>query len=101
MLLIGTSLLARSFVAVLSADRGYRSDHILSFSVWVYDEYPDGAQRLQFVQRVLDRLSAIPGVERAAMGSALPMADAITGETADAAPETVRRSPLLARVFGA
>ena len=54
-LLIGTSLLARSFVAVLSADRGYRSDHILSFSVWVYDEYPDGAQRLQFVQRVLDR----------------------------------------------
>jgi predicted permease len=85
-LLIGTSLLARSFVAVLSADRGFSSDHILSFSVWVYDEYPDGAQRLQFVQRVLDRLSAIPGVERAAMGSALPMADAITGETADVIP---------------
>lgn len=85
-LLIGTSLLARSFVLVLSADRGYLSDHVLSFTVWVYDEYPDGAQRLQFVQRVLDRLSATPGVESAAMGSALPMADEITGEKADVVP---------------
>jgi putative ABC transport system permease protein len=77
-LLIGTSLLARSFMLVLSADRGYRTDHVLSFTVWVYDEYPDGATRLQFVQRMIDRLSAIPGVESAAMGSALPMADEIT-----------------------
>jgi putative ABC transport system permease protein len=85
-LLIGTSLLARSFVQVMSADRGYRSDHVLSFTAWVYDEYPDGAQRLQFVQRMLDRLSALPGVEAAAMGSALPMADAITGEEANVVP---------------
>jgi len=85
-LLIGTSLLARSFVAVMSADRGYRTDHVLSFTVWVYDEYPDGAKRLQFVQRVLDRLIAAPGVQSAAMGSALPMADAITGEAADVVP---------------
>jgi putative ABC transport system permease protein len=85
-LLIGTSLLARSFVLVLSADRGYRTDHVLSFTTWVYDEYPDGARRLQFVQQMLDRLSAIPGVEAAGMGSALPMADDITGETADVVP---------------
>ena len=85
-LLIGTSLLARSFMLVLSADRGYRTDHVLSFTTWVYDEYPDGAKRLQFVQRMLDRLAAIPGVESAAMGSALPMADEITGETADVIP---------------
>ena len=85
-LLIGTSLLARSFVLVLSADRGYRTDHVLSFTVWVYDEYPDGAKRLGFVQQMIDRLSAIPGVESAAMGSALPMADEITGETADVTP---------------
>ena len=92
-LLIGTSLLARSFLLVLSADRGYRTDHILSFTTWVYDEYPDGAQRLQFVQRMLDRLSAIPGVESAAMGSALPLADAITGEEADVIPPGSAASP--------
>lgn len=85
-LLIGTSLLARSFVQVMNADRGYRSDHVLSFTAWVYDEYPDGPKRLQFVQQMLDRLSALPGVESAAMGSALPMADAITGEQADVFP---------------
>ena len=85
-LLIGTSLLTRSFVLVLSADRGYRTDHVLSFTTWVYDEYPDGPRRLQFVQQMLDRLAAIPGVESAAMGSALPMADEITGETADVTP---------------
>ena len=85
-LLIGTSLLARSFLLVLSADRGYRTDHVLSFTTWVYDEYSDGAQRLQFVQRMLERLSALPGVEDASMGSALPLAESITGETADVVP---------------
>jgi putative ABC transport system permease protein len=85
-LLIGTALLARSFMRVLSADRGYQSENVLSFTVWVYDEYPDGARRLQFVQQVLDRLSALPGVQSAAMGSAVPMADEITGETADIIP---------------
>jgi hypothetical protein len=32
---IGTSLLARSFLLVLPADRGYRSDHVLSFTTGV------------------------------------------------------------------
>jgi putative ABC transport system permease protein len=85
-LLVGTSLLARSFVAVLSADRGYRTDHILSFTNWVYDEYPDGAKRLEFVRSVIERLAALPGVQSVAMGSALPMADEITGEQADVIP---------------
>jgi predicted permease len=86
-LLIGTSLLVRSFIGVLSAERGYRTDNLLSFSSWVYDEYPDGAQRLNYVRAALDRLAALPGVQAASMGSALPLADAITGEMADIIPE--------------
>lgn len=85
-LLAGTSLLARSFFLVLSADRGYRTDHVLSFTTWVYDEYPDGARRFQFVQDVLERMAALPGVEAASMGSALPLAEEITGEQADVVP---------------
>ncbi|HEX6313309.1 MAG TPA: FtsX-like permease family protein, partial [Gemmatimonadaceae bacterium] len=92
-LLIGTSLLARSFVRVLAADRGYQSENVLSFSVWVYDEYPNGPQRLQFVQRMIERLSAIPGVQSAGMGSALPMANEITGETADIVPPGASAMP--------
>ena len=85
-LLIGTTLLVRSFMLVLAADKGYRTDDILSFSIWVYDEYPDPAGRYVFVQNVIERLAALPGVQSASMGSALPLADEITGEQADIYP---------------
>ena len=85
-LLIGTTLLARSFYLVLTAERGYQSENVLSFSVWVYDEYPDPAARYAFVQRTVERLAALPGVEMASMGSALPLADDITGTQADVIP---------------
>lgn len=87
LLLIGTTLLVRSFLLILSADRGYETDRRLAFTVWVYDEYPDGARRFAFVRDVIERLSALPGVEMVSMGSALPLADAITGEEADVIPE--------------
>jgi putative ABC transport system permease protein len=85
-LLIGTTLLARSFYLVLTAERGYESENVLSFSVWVYDEYPDPAKRYAFVSQTLERLGALPGVEMASMGSALPLADDITGTQADVIP---------------
>jgi putative ABC transport system permease protein len=85
-LLIGTTLLARSFYLVLTAERGYQSENVLSFSVWVYDEYPDPAGRYAFVQQVVERLGALPGVEMASMGSALPLAEDITGTQADVIP---------------
>lgn len=86
-LLIGTSLLVRSFLQVLSAERGYRTDRTLSFSTWIYDQYPEVAPREQFVRDVLERLRALPGVTNVAMGSALPLADQITGEDADVVME--------------
>jgi putative ABC transport system permease protein len=86
-LLTGTSLLVNSFLRVLSAERGYRTDHVLSFSTWVYDEYPDGISRHRFVTETLARLGALPGVRSVASGSALPLADGITGENADVIPE--------------
>lgn len=86
-LLAGTSLLVNSFVRVLAADRGYRTDHILSFTTWVYDEYPDAVGRYGFVTETIDRLAALPGVRAVAAGSALPLADGITGENADVVPE--------------
>ena len=92
-LLVGTSLLARSFVQVLSADRGYRTDHLLSFTTWVYEEYPDDDTRREFVRTVVDRLAALPGVEAVSMGSALPMAEEITGERVDVIPVGAAGAP--------
>ncbi|MBK6486786.1 MAG: ABC transporter permease [Gemmatimonadetes bacterium] len=82
-LLLGTSPLVRSFQRVLSAERGYTTDHVLSFTVWVYDEYPEPEARSAFARTVLERMRALPGVTHAALGSALPLADRITGEDAD------------------
>jgi predicted permease len=92
-LLTGTSLLVNSFLRVLSAERGYRTDHVLSFSTWVYDEYPDAVGRYRFVTETLDRLAALPGVRSVAAGSALPLADEITGENADVIPEGMTVTP--------
>jgi putative ABC transport system permease protein len=92
-LLIGTSLLVRSFMRILSADRGYRTDHVLSFTTWVYDEYPTPPLREQYVRAVLGRLGSFPGVRSVSVGSALPLADEITGETADVVMEGAAVTP--------
>lgn len=92
-LLTGTSLLVNSFLRVLSAERGYRTDHVLSFSTWVYDEYPDAVGRYRFATESLQRLAALPGVQSVAVGSALPLADGITGENADIIPEGMVVTP--------
>lgn len=82
-LLSGTALMVRSFMHVLSADRGYATQGIVSFTVWLYDQYPDAARLLPFVDRLTEQLGAVPGVNQVGLGSALPLADGITGEMAD------------------
>ena len=82
-LLIGAGLLVRSFREILSQDQGFSTAGTLSFSMWVYDEFPETPQREAFVRQVIERLQQLPGVDRVGMGSALPLADDITGEEAD------------------
>ncbi|MGQ0766171.1 MAG: ADOP family duplicated permease [Gemmatimonadota bacterium] len=82
-LLVGTSLLVRSFVAVLTADRGYQTGNLISFTTWVFGEYPRPADRERFVERVFEQLGMLPGVNSVTVASALPLADQITGESAD------------------
>ncbi len=82
-LLIGAGLLVRSFREILSQDQGFRTAGTLSFSMWVYDEFPTTPGREAFVRQVIERLQQLPGVDRVGMGSALPLADDITGEEAD------------------
>ena len=71
MLLIGAGLLMRSFVSVLSVERGYRTDHVLSASVFLWqDPLP---QRQQFVDRLIERLERLPVVEAAGITTSLPL----------------------------
>jgi putative ABC transport system permease protein len=72
-LLVGSALLMRSFVSVLHADRGYRSDHVLAATVFVYQWAPSARARVDYVDALLRRTSALPGVVTAGATSSLPL----------------------------
>ena len=74
-LLVGAALLGRSLVRVLSVDPGFRTEGLVAMDLAVaYSEDPSAKERLSpFYAHVLDRLRALPGVEEAAVASAVPM----------------------------
>ena len=73
-LLVGASLLVRSFVALLNADRGYDTSGILSARLSMpASMYPSQERRLAILNRVLSRLGGVPGVTAVAFTSELPL----------------------------
>jgi predicted permease len=72
-LLIGAGLLLRSFARLLEVDPGFRTARAFSFDVDLPPaRYPKPARRL-FLDRVLDRLQALPGVTAVGAASMLPL----------------------------
>jgi putative ABC transport system permease protein len=73
-LLVGASLLVRSFVALLNADRGYETSGVLSARLSMpASMFPSPERRLAILERVLTRLAAMPGVTTVAFTSELPL----------------------------
>jgi putative ABC transport system permease protein len=71
--LVGAGLLARSFVALLHTDPGFTPDKGLALEVQLGTlSVPE---RTLFVDQVLDKVSAVPGVQAVAVSSALPFHD--------------------------
>src|SRR5262249_49382583 len=60
-LLIGAGLLIPSFVKLLGVDPGYRAENLLTARIALPPRYRDNAQRVQFYERILQRLPALPG----------------------------------------
>jgi putative ABC transport system permease protein len=73
-LLVGAGLMLRSLGALARNDKGFRTDGILVTSLQAWSYYPTQPQRAEFVRQAVDRLAALPGVERVAMTSSLPLA---------------------------
>jgi putative ABC transport system permease protein len=72
-LLIGAGLLMRSFVALCQVNLGLRADHVLAAGLLMPpDRYKTTTQVSSFVQPLLARVKALPGVVDAAESSALP-----------------------------
>jgi putative ABC transport system permease protein len=61
-LLVGASLLGQSLRRLLSEDLGFATDRRLLITTHIWDRYPDPAQRGAFMEQVIGRIEALPGV---------------------------------------
>jgi len=75
-LLIGAGLLVRSFEHVLEVQPGFEPHHLVTAKIWLAvpndpkgDPYFTPEKRAAFHQEILRRISALPGVEQAAIGN--------------------------------
>ena len=71
-LLISAGLLIRAVMRVQSVHPGFDAEHVLTLRTALATHY-DSVRRVDFYQRVLSEVRALPGVESAAYLSGLPM----------------------------
>jgi predicted permease len=73
MLLIGAGLLLKSYERLRSADMGCITQGVLTMHLGLPDaRYTTPAQRADFFDSLLQRVRALPGVDAAAFGTAVP-----------------------------
>lgn len=73
LLTTASALLARSFIAVMGVDPGFRSDGLLTFQLNVPPRYAAPAARLTYYDDLFSRLAAINGVVAAGGTTRLPL----------------------------
>ena len=74
-LLIGAGLLVKSFVHVLTADRGFNAEQVLTANLSAFSiKYAEPEQQALFFQQFLERVKTVPGVEAAAIVNNAPLA---------------------------
>jgi putative ABC transport system permease protein len=72
LLLVGASLLGRSFVALMNADRGYDPSNLLTARLPLPAAY-SMERRVQVLDGIAGRLRGVAGVRDVAYGNALPL----------------------------
>ena len=73
-LLVGAGLMLKSMKALLNADPGFRTDHLLTFAVFLPpSSYKDDASTFRFEESFSEAMRNLPGVEGVAMTSMLPL----------------------------
>jgi putative ABC transport system permease protein len=74
LLLVGATVLMRSFMAVREVDAGFDPDRVLSAHIAIpRSQYPLDAQVVDFYTRVLGRVQSLPGVIAVGMVHRLPL----------------------------
>jgi predicted permease len=73
-LLVGAGLLLRSFGKLQRVDPGFRPEGLTAFTVTLPESrYPRLADQRQFLDRALEGLRALPGIDRAGASFGLPL----------------------------
>ncbi len=70
-LLAGAGLMVKSFLRLLAVPRGFNPDGVLTLTIMLSRKHP---QPGAYVQKALDGVRALPGIQSAALASALPLA---------------------------
>src|SRR5207245_7771669 len=70
---VSAGLMLRTLANLRAIDVGFRQDHLLTLRTSLpRPRYADQAKRLDFYDRVIAGVRALPGVDRVAFGSTLP-----------------------------
>jgi macrolide transport system ATP-binding/permease protein len=73
-LLVGAGLLGKSFYRLLHVDVGFQPDHLATVQVALSDAaYAKDEQQEAVGRQILSRVSSLPGIESAAIGSRIPV----------------------------
>ncbi len=74
-LVVGSGLLIRSFIALIDVNPGFNATNLLTAQTWLpLPQYAKAPQQLAFFQEVLRRVKHLPGVVDAAAAGSLPFA---------------------------
>ncbi|MCP4659686.1 MAG: ABC transporter permease [bacterium] len=80
-LLVGASLLIRSFVNLVGIDPGFSAKQVLTMKLDLPEAgYAEDAPRIAFYRELLERIEALPGVASAATIEPMPLAGGWTAE---------------------
>jgi predicted permease len=72
-LLVGAALMVRTFSNLRAVERGFEADGALVFQVGLPQAlYPDRTQAYRFQQRIIERMSELPGVAVVGAGACIP-----------------------------
>lgn len=84
-LLVGTALVLRSLESLLQVDSGFRAERVLTAELYLterrYPRYPRADARVRFAHELTERVSSLPGVERAALALVVPLSRQDAGHT--------------------
>jgi putative ABC transport system permease protein len=73
-LLVGAGLLLRSFSTLMGVNLGFQTDRVIAMNINLPQvQYRDGQARLQFFQKLEERVRSLPGVQAVAYANRMPM----------------------------